>query len=102
MSDKGQNQSKKEGGSSKLIIIIGVLIIVLLIALIAVLLLKKSPEPASDQGQTGGREVVNDSRIILDEKSAQSVIDEMREEVEEGMLECSMSTEWTFDDGTSE
>jgi hypothetical protein len=105
MSDvQGQNQSKvKEGGSSRLIIIIGVIIIILLLALIAVLLLKKQPEPSNSESvQRVERETVNESRIVLDESTAQDAIDEMRKQVEEGMFECSMSTEWTFENGDSE
>jgi cytoskeletal protein RodZ len=104
MSDKGQNQSaKKEGGSSRLIIIIGALVIVLLLAVIIILLVKKQPEPTvADSSQTSEREVANESRIILDESSAQNVMDEMREKVEEGMFECSMSMDWTFENAETE
>jgi len=99
----GQNQpTKKEGGSSRLIIIIGILIIALLLAVIIILLLRKEPTPPQEAEQPAGREVVNDSRIVLDEQSAQQTIDEMRKEVEEGMFECSMSMDWTFADGNSE
>lgn len=100
----GQNQSnKKEGGSGKLIIIIGIVVIVLLLAVIIVLLLKKEPEQAQTAPeQPTGREVANASRIVLDEETAQSTIEEMRKEVEEGMFECSMSMDWTFADGNSE
>jgi hypothetical protein len=101
--EKGQNQSaKKEGGSRRLIIILGILIIVLLVAVIVILLLKKEPEQAQEAQQPSGREVVNESRIVLDEQSAQDTLDEMRKQVEEGMFECSMSMEWTFADGHSE
>lgn len=101
---KGQNQTtKKEGGSGRLIIIIGILIIALLLAVIIILLLKKEPEQAQTvPEQPTAREVANSSRIVLDEETAQSTIDEMREQVEEGMFECSMSMEWTFADGDSE
>lgn len=104
MSDvKGQNQSKvKEGGSSRLIIIIGAVIIVLLIALILILLLRKTPESEQAVSNNDSRQVAGTSRLVLDQESASNIMDEMRQEVEEGMFECNMSMTWTFADGTSE
>ena len=105
MSEKqGQNQSKDtKGGINKLYIIIGVVIILLLVAVIVILLLKNK-KPTSDnveRNQASTREVVESARLVLDESSAQTVMDEMREKVEEGMFECNMSMTWTFPDGKS-
>ncbi len=104
MSDvQGQNQSKvKEGGSSRLIIIIGAVIIFLLVAVIVILLLRKTPEPEQAVSNDESRKVAGSSRLVLDKESASNIMDEMRQEVEEGMFECNMSMTWTFADGTSE
>jgi len=93
----------KDQGSKKTVIIIGIVIIILLLAVIIILLLRKEPDKAEpDAGQSATRETVNESRIVLDEQSAQETIDEMRKQVEEGMFECSMSMDWTFEDGNAE
>ncbi len=85
----GKGSEKKKNASIIVIAILAVVIIVLVVFLI-----KRGDAPDK-------RDVSNSTRVILDEDSAQSTMDEMREEVEEGMFECSMSTEWTFSDGTS-
>ncbi len=76
----------------------------MLLAIIVILLLKKPAESVEEQSESGAvREVVTEStRLVLDEESAQSVLDEMRKEVEEGMFECNMSMTWTFANGEAE
>jgi len=83
-------------------------VIVLLFVVVAVMLKgrsKKDTEAQADPttGETTRREVVSeDVRAVLDEESAASVMEQMREEVAEGMFECQMSMNWTFDDGQAE
>lgn len=48
------------------------------------------------------RQVTDSVRTVVDEESARNVMDEMREEVVEGMFECQMSMNWTFDNGAAE
>ncbi len=102
--NKSQNlPNEGKGGDSKVLIIIGLAIIVLLLVVIIILLLKKDSGTA-DAGigtQNGGREVAGSTRVVLDEETAGSVYEEMRQEVEEGMFECNMSMSWTFEDGES-
>jgi hypothetical protein len=100
---KGQNQSdEKKGGVSRLLIIIGAVIIVLLVAVIVILLLKKDDTADTGNNNTENRQVANSARLVLDEETASSVMEEMRKEVEEGMFECNMSMNWTFDNGEAE
>ncbi len=108
------SQSTSAGKESKnkkkvlLIIIIAVLmvIVIALVGAVAYLLGRSSNQNTAEQMPANAvetnRGIVGESRMVLDEESAESVLDEMRKQVEEGMFECSMSTEWTFQDGTSE
>ncbi len=108
MAKKNNEKNKAnegKGGNNKLLILIGLIIIVLLIVIIILLLLKGKQSGSADNGggaQNGGREVVGSVRTVLDEETAGSVYEEMRQEVEEGMFECNMSMTWTFEDGRSE
>jgi hypothetical protein len=104
MSDNGNGND--QAGSSKrglIIIIIFLVIIVVLVGIIA-FLLGRNTSP-SDNGseasnEVSTREVVQASRVILDQESAANVMDEMRSAVAEGMFECNMSMTWSFDDTT--
>lgn len=105
MSEKqGQNQSKDtKGGINKLYIIIGAAIVLLLVVVIILLLVRnnKSTSINLERDSNGTREVAESARLVLDDSSAQTVLDEMRRDVEEGMFECNMSMKWTFADGKS-
>jgi hypothetical protein len=81
-----------------LIIVIG------LVAVIVFLLGHKGSEtPQDDAASTGPtRQVQESTRIVLDQQSAQDAVDQMRQEVAEGMFECQMSMKWNFPDGKSE
>lgn len=48
------------------------------------------------------RQVSESARLVVDQESADSVMDQMREEVAEGMFECQMSMTWTFENGSVE
>lgn len=99
---KGQNQSgDKKGGIGKIIIALAAIIILLLIIVI-ILLLKKDGHDDDETNVGSTRQVTESTRLVLDEESAMSVLDEMRKEVEEGMFECNMSMTWTFANGEAE
>jgi len=100
--DKGKDSSKK-GNGMMIALIISLVVVVIAVILIVVLVRRKGNEaPASDTTeQTQTREVVSDVRTVLDENSGAEIMDQMREEVAEGMFECQMSMTWSFADGKS-
>jgi hypothetical protein len=64
---------------------------------------KGSETPQDDAASTGpSRQVQESARIVLDEADAQNIMEQMRQEVAEGMFECQMTSEWNFPDGQSE
>jgi uncharacterized protein (UPF0333 family) len=88
------------------VIIVLVLLVIIVIALVGVIAFllgrgttEKSDETAASTERT--RQVVESVKMVLDEESAQNVMQQMREEVEEGMFECQMSMKWNFPDGQS-
>jgi len=97
---KGKNEG---GGSGKTLIIaiIGVIIILLLVIVIILLLKDKGQNAGNDPGAANGntREVAGSVRTIASEEDARNVMDEMREEVAEGMFKCDMPSTWTFTNG---
>jgi hypothetical protein len=106
MSDNSQEKGNQSGSAKRGFIIIAIFLVII-IALVAVIafLLGRNANSGSDAGTepTGNeREVAESARVVLDENSAATIMDEMRKEVEEGMFECNMSMTWTFADGTSE
>jgi len=107
MSGNNTEKSNQSGSAKRGFIVIAVFLVIV-IALVAVIafLLGRNANSGSDTGtqssSTGnGREVVEPTRLVLDEDSAANVMDEMRQEVEEGMFECNMSMTWTFADGSA-
>jgi len=104
MSDNGNGND--QAGSSKrglIIIIVFLVIIVVLVGVIAFLLGRNASPSDNGSGasnEESNREVVQSSRVILDQESAANVMEEMRSEVAEGMFECNMSMTWSFDDTT--
>jgi hypothetical protein len=104
--NNGGNTSQSGSAKRGFIIIAAFLvIIIILVAVIAFLLGRNtngSVNQGIDSGNTGNsRQVAETARIVLDEDSAANVMDEMRQEVEEGMFECNMSMTWTFEDGSA-
>lgn len=89
------------GKGGRIVIIVGIAIIIILLAVIAVLLLRNKENDVPDEPQTVTEERPS-VRMIEDEESAEDVMNQMREEVREGMFECQMSMNWSFDDGTAE
>jgi hypothetical protein len=107
MSVATENKKDSENKNNKLIIIIIVLlaiIVLILVAIVAYLLGKGQSTTAggnSSVGEEPRREVTGSVRTVIDESNAEDVINQMREEVAEGMFECKMSMKWTFEDGKS-
>jgi hypothetical protein len=106
MSQKPKKEDNTEKNKKLLIILVIILVVVVmaLVAVVAFLLGRNGSNSQGNQTQNEGtsRVVAESSRLVLDEESAATALDEMRKQVEEGMFECSMSTEWTFKDGKSE
>jgi uncharacterized protein (UPF0333 family) len=106
MSDNGN--ANNQSGSAKrgfAIIIAFLVIIVILVGVIAFLLGRNtggSDKESAESSNESSRVVMTEgSRVILDAESAANVMDEMRNEVAEGMFECNMSMTWTFADGSA-
>lgn len=108
MSDQTANGAhSEEKKNNKAVIIIIALLAVIVLVLVAVIafLLGRQNAPASQDTAASSeqlRQVAESSKFVLDEESARNAMDEMREQVAEGMFECQMAFEWNFLDGKSE
>ncbi len=108
MNKSSANEESFEKRKKTLYIVL-VFLVIVVIALVGVImyLLGRASAGSNDEQMVSqktekDRGVVGESRMVLDEDSAANVLDEMRKQVEEGMFECSMSTEWTFQNGNAE
>jgi hypothetical protein len=104
-----KRRDSRSGGNGAMIALVIVLIAVVLIVFFVMIFVimknkgKDAPAGETAAEQTQRREVVSeDVRVVLDEDSGQAMMEQMREEVAEGMFECQMSMDWTFDDGKAE
>ncbi len=98
-------ESGKKNKTAIIVIIILAVVVIALVGVVAFLLGRGSKEDGGAQTSEGTNRAVvsnNSARVILDEKSADSVVEEMRKQIEEGFFECKMSSDWTFADGNSE
>lgn len=105
MSGAARNEAGTDGKKkNKTIIIVIAIFAVVVAALIGVIiyLLNRGNDSDSVQRNETQREVADSIRTVLDQGSANNVMDQMREEVAEGMFECQMSMTWTFADGKAE
>lgn len=87
---------------NRTVIIVAAIFAVVVIALTGIiiyLLNRGNVNANADAGTDTPRKVASSVRTVLDEDSAKNVMDQMREEVREGMFECQMSMTWTFADG---
>lgn len=102
MSDNQNNPSKN--GGNKILIVIVILLFLVVLVLVAFIAFKmgKGDSTTDSSGSSNSRTIAESARVVLDEESAQNVMDEMRESVEEGMFECNMSMKWTFEEGTEQ
>ncbi len=106
----GNNAEKgNQSGSARRGFIIIAVFLVIIVALVAVIafLLGRNANSGSDTGtqasndNENNRTVLQSARVVLDEDSAANVMEEMRQEVEDGMFECKMSMTWTFPEGSA-
>jgi len=105
--NNGGNSSQSGSAKRGFILIAAFLVIILILVAVIAFLLGRNANGSSDVGTqkrntvTENREVAGSARVVLDENSASNLMEEMRNEVEEGMFECNMSMTWTFADGES-
>jgi len=102
MSQTTNQGSTQENKSNKKVIIIIAILAIVIIALVAVIAFLLGKGKGDDTSDGAPREVANSIRTVVDEDNAQDIVEQMREEVAEGMFECQMSMKWTFPDGKSE
>ncbi|MCI8796102.1 MAG: hypothetical protein HFG89_04505 [Dorea sp.] len=81
-----QEENQKVRRKKRMIIIAFVILLVALI--ICILLLLRKPE--------------EEGRNFVDRDNVDTIMEDMTEKVAEGMFECMMTTEWTFENGDSE
>lgn len=81
-----QEDAKKVRRKKRLVVIAFIVLLAALV--ICILLLLRKPE---DEG-----------RNFVDRDNVDTIMEDMTEKVEEGMFECMMTTEWTFENGDSE
>lgn len=95
----GNNGNSKK--KNKAVILIAAVFAVVVIVLLGVIiyLLGRGSDNGNDDSR---RETAGSVRTVIDEGSADDIMDQMREEVAEGMFECQMSMSWTFADGQAE
>ncbi len=96
----------KNNKSAMILIIILAVIVLVLVAVIAFLLGRAGKDNnsgnSSSNEEENRREVAGSVRTVLDESSADDIMQQMREEVAEGMFECQMSMNWSFLNGQAE
>jgi hypothetical protein len=110
MPEGSKGNAKPRNNSSTVLLIVFIVAIVLIGvgAVVFMVLRGKNQEPEVSEVPEAGRpvqetrEVAGSARMVLDESDAESVMDQMREEVAKGMFECQMSMTWTFADGKAE
>jgi hypothetical protein len=96
---KDNVEEKKRSKTAVIFVILGVIIILLLVVVIILLLKggKKDDQPVA--AETTDRQIAGSIRTVVDEADARNIMDEMREEVAEGMFKCDMSLEWNYING---
>lgn len=103
MSGAARNEAGTEGKKkNKTVIILAAIFVVVVIALIGIIIYLLNRRDVVARNDDTRREVAGSVRTVIDEDSANDVMDQMREEVAEGMFECQMSMTWTFADGKAE
>lgn len=105
MSESGKKKKAEKGtekNQNKTIIIIVAICAVIIIALVAVIAFLLGKKQGGKGDESSKREVAGSVRTIVDESSAEDVMAQMREEVAEGMFECQMSMNWSFENGQAE
>lgn len=85
-----------------IIIILSIVIALLLVGIVVFILLGGFPKQSEQRRNQSLREIPGSTRLVVDQGTADSVMDQMRQEVADGMFECQMSMTWTFEDGSAE
>jgi hypothetical protein len=101
---KAGSEGKKKNGVIVAVTLLAILVVTL-ITVVVILLAKNKDKDADAEAPPvteERREVADSVRTILDEDSANDIMEQMREEVAEGMFECEMSMTWNFDNGQAE
>lgn len=96
------SEKEKKKSSNGLIIVVIVLLVIILLVLVGVVAYLLGRDKGRSEESENRRQVASSVRTVMDESAAANVMQEMREEVEEGYFECQMSMSWTFPDGNSE
>lgn len=103
MSEAARNEAETERNNKKrIIIILAAIFAVVVIALMGIIIYLLNRENVVARNDDARRKVAGSVRTVIDENSTNNVMDQMREEVAEGMFECQMSMTWTFTDSKSE
>lgn len=98
--DKAETEGKKKNKTVIMIAAVFAVVVIALLGVIIYLLMDRRDDNVRDDEPY--REVAGSVRTVIDEDSANDVMEQMREEVAEGMFECQMSMTWTFADGRAE
>ena len=104
---KAANSGNNGQNKTLIVVLIVVLVLVVIAMGVVIVLLLGQNRNSGDAGEiarneTGTRQVADSVRAVVDESSARNIMDEMREEVVEGMFECQMSMKWSFANGKAE
>lgn len=103
MSGAARNEAEtEEKKKNRLVIIVIAIFAVVVIALLGVIIYLLNRGNNDVRDDDARRKVADSVRTVIDESSANDVMEQMREEVAEGMFECQMSMTWTFADGEAE
>ena len=98
--NKSDTRKKDEKKDRKLVIALTIALAVVVVVLVAVIIILLGQKKAVHE--TSDRVVGGTARTVVDDESAAGVMDQMRQEVEEGMFQCEMSMKWTFDNWKAE
>jgi hypothetical protein len=106
MSDNGNGNNQTGSAKRGFAIIIAFLVIIVILVGVIAFLLGRNTSGSDTESESSSNEnsrvvMTEGSRVVLDAESAANVMDEMRNEVAEGMFECNMSMTWTFADGSA-
>jgi len=98
-SEAGTERNKKN--NTIIILVLAFMVVVAALIGVIIYLLNRGDNYVAREDEVR-REVAGSVRTVVDADSANDVMEQMREEVAEGMFECQMSMNWTFADGKAE
>lgn len=95
-----ENQEKPANKKGRIAVIAAfAVLIAALVVCVALLARKETVDTVDERPSAAAR--LPDRGVVTDD-NADSIMDEMREKVADGMFECRMTTDWAFPDGKSE